>query len=133
LKNRVLLASPITLIALLTTVAHSWRQELLAANYREVAALGKELYERLGVLTTHFDDLRKKLDGAVQAYNKAAGSYESRVLTAARRMRDLDVTTAPELPVAEPIDTVPRVLKQAGLMGLPDEATQHATDEPEIT
>jgi DNA recombination protein RmuC len=128
LKNRVLLASPITLIALLTTVAHSWRQELLAENYREIAALGKDLYERLGVLTGHFDDLRKKLDGAVQAYNKAAGSYEARVLTAARRMRDLDVTTAPELPAAEPIDTVPRVLKQAGLMGLPD----GASDEPEI-
>lgn len=133
LKNKVLLASPITLIALLTTVAHSWRQELLAENYREVAALGKELYDRLAVLTSHFDDLRKKLDGAVQAYNKAAGSYESRVLTSARRLRDLDVTTAPELPVAEPIDTVPRVLKQAALMGLPDEATRDATDEPEIT
>lgn len=132
LKNRVLLASPITLIALLTTVAHSWRQELLAENYREIAALGKELYDRLGVLTGHFDDLRKKLDGAVQAYNKAAGSYEARVLSAARRMRDLDVTTAPELPSVEPIDTVPRVLKQAGLMGLPEDATPDATDEPEI-
>jgi DNA recombination protein RmuC len=129
LENRVLLASPITLIALLTTVAHSWRQEMLAENYREIAALGKDLYERIAVLTGHFDDLRKKLDGAVQAYNKAAGSYETRVLTAARRMRDLNVTTAPELPAAEPIDTVPRVLKHAALMGLPDEAT----GEPEIT
>jgi DNA recombination protein RmuC len=133
LKNRVLLASPITLIALLTTVAHSWRQELLAENYRDIAALGKELYDRLGVLTGHFDDLRKKLDGAVQAYNKAAGSYETRVLSAARRMRDLDVTTAPELPSVEPIDTVPRVLKQAGLMGIPEDATRDATDETEIT
>lgn len=132
LKSRVLLASPITLIALLTTVAHSWRQELLAENYRDIAALGKELYDRLGVLTGHFDDLRKKLDGAVQAYNRAAGSYEARVLSAARRMRDLDVTTAPELPPVEPIDTVPRVLKQAGLMGLPDDTTPDATDETEI-
>jgi DNA recombination protein RmuC len=129
LQNRVLLASPITLIALLTTVAHSWRQELVAENYREIATLGKDLYDRISTLTAHFDDLRKKLDGAVQAYNRVAGSYEARVLTAARRMRDLDVTTAPELPAAEPIDTVPRVLKQAGLMGLPDDATS----EPEIT
>jgi DNA recombination protein RmuC len=129
LKQRVLLASPITLIALLTTVAHTWRQEALAENYREVAALGRDLYERLSVLTGHFDDLRKRLDGAVQAYNKAAGSFETRVLIGARRLRDLDVTTAPELAPLEPIDTVPRVLKQAGLMGLPDEATV----EPEIT
>ena len=91
--------------------------------------LGRELYERLSVLGRHFEDLRRKLDGAVQAYNSAAGSFEARVLTGARRLRDLDVTTAPDLPPAEPIDTVPRVLKQAGLMGLPDEATA----EPEIT
>jgi DNA recombination protein RmuC len=129
LKQRVLLASPITLIALLTTVAHTWRQEALAENYREVAELGRDLYERLSVMSGHFDDLRKKLDGTVQAYNRVAASYESRVLTGARKLRDLDVTTAPELPVAEPIDTVPRVLKQMALMGLPDEATV----EPEIT
>ena len=129
LQQRILLASPITLIALLTTVAHTWRQEVLAENYREVATLGRELYERLTVLSGHFDDLRRKLDGAVQAYNRAAGSFEARVLTGARKLRDLDVTTSPELPVAEPIDTVPRVLRQIGLLGLPEEATA----DPEIT
>jgi DNA recombination protein RmuC len=123
LQQRVLLASPITLIALLTTVAHSWRQEALTDNYREVARLGKDLYERLLIFTDHFDEMRKKLDGAVQAYNRAAGSFESRVLVSARRLKELDVTTAGELPLSEPIDTAPRVLKQAGLMGLPDEAT----------
>jgi DNA recombination protein RmuC len=123
LQQRVLLASPITLIALLTTVAHSWRQEALTENYREVARLGKDLYERLLIFTDHFDEMRRKLDGAVQAYNRAAGSFESRVLVSARRLKELDVTTAGELPLSEPIDTVPRVLKQAGLMGLPDEAT----------
>ena len=122
LQQKVLLASPITLIALLTTIAHSWRQEALTENYREVAALGKEFYERLGTFVEYFDDVRRKLDGAVQAYNKAAGSFESRVLVSARRLKELDVTTADDLPQAEPIDTVPRVLKQAGLMGLPDEA-----------
>ena len=128
LQQRVLLASPITLIALLTTVAHSWRQEALTDNYREVARLGKDLYERLLIFTDHFDEMRKKLDGAVQAYNRAAGSFESRVLVSARRLKELDVSTAGELPLSEPIDTVPRVLKQAGLMGVPDEAM----NEPEI-
>jgi DNA recombination protein RmuC len=122
LQQRVLLASPITLIALLTTVAHGWRQEVLADNYREVAALGREFYDRVAKFTDYFDDVRKKLDGAVQAYNQAAGSFESRVLVSARRLRDLDVTTSPEIPTAEPIDTVPRVLTSVGLMGVPDEA-----------
>ena len=132
LQHRVLLASPITLIALLTTIAHSWRQEALADNYREVAELGKEFYERLARFTDHFDEIRKKLDGAVQAYNQAAGSFESRVLVSARKLRDLDVTSAAELPLAQPIDTVPRVLTQAGLMGLPEGATAEPA-EPEFT
>jgi DNA recombination protein RmuC len=114
LQQRVLLASPITLIALLTTVAHAWRQEALVDNYREVAQLGKEFYDRLARFAGHMDDVRKKLDGAVQAYNEAAGSFES------RRLKDLKVTTAEELPPADPIDTVPRVLKQVNLMGLPE-------------
>ena len=131
LNQRVLLASPITLIALLTTVAHSWRQEALTENFREVAALGRELYDRLATFAGHLDDVRKRLDGAVQSYNQAAGSFESRVLVTARRMKDLNVTTAEELPPAEPIDTVPRVLKQIGLMGLPDGvAESESGDDP---
>jgi DNA recombination protein RmuC len=130
LQQKVLLASPITLIALLTTIAHSWRQEALTENYREVATLGKEFYDRLATFTEYFDEVRKKLDGAVQAYNRAAGSFESRILVSARRLKELEVTTSEDLPVAEPIDTVPRVLKQANLMGLPDEAIPEDQTEP---
>jgi DNA recombination protein RmuC len=129
LRQRVLLASPITLIALLTTVAHSWRQEALADNYREVARLGREFYDRLATFADHFDEVRKRLDGAVQAYNSAAGSFETRVLVSARRLKELNLTTEDDLPAAAPVDTVPRVLRQAGLMGLPEGAT--TTDEPE--
>jgi DNA recombination protein RmuC len=132
LQQRVLLASPLTLIALLTTVAHSWRQEALTDNYREVARLGKEFYERLATFADRFDEIRKRLDGAVQAYNEAAGSFESRILVSARRLRELEVTTAEELRPADPIERVPRVLKQVGLMGLPDEAlTETEADEVE--
>jgi DNA recombination protein RmuC len=132
LQQRVLLASPLTLIALLTTVAHSWRQEALTENYREVARLGKEFYERLATFADRFDEIRKRLDGAVQAYNEAAGSFESRILVSARRLRELEVTTADELRPADPIERVPRVLKQVGLMGLPDEAlTEVEADEVE--
>jgi DNA recombination protein RmuC len=129
LRHRVLLASPITLIALLTTVAHTWRQEALAENYREVARLGKEFYERLAIFADHFEELRKKLDGAVQAYNKAVGSFEGRVLVSARRLRDLNVTTKEEIPQAETVDTVPRVLEQANMMGLPPDAAVAREEE----
>lgn len=129
LQQRVLLASPITLIALLTTVAHTWRQEALADNYREVARLGRQFHERLAIFAERFDDLRKRLDGAVQAYNEAAGSFESRVLVTARRLKDLEVTTGEELPPAETIDKVPRVLRQTNLLGLPDGATTE--EEPD--
>ena len=130
LSQHVLLTSPITLIALLTTVAHTWRQEALAENYRDVVRLGREFYERLATFTGHLDEVRKKLDGAVKAYNDAAGSFENRVLVGARRLKELKVTTADELPPAESIDTVPRVLRQVNLLGLPDDAT---TEEPDLT
>ena len=123
LERKVLLASPITLIALLTTVAHTWRQESLTENYREVARIGKELYDRVATFAERYDEVRRKLDGAVQAYNEAAGSLEARVLVSARRLRDLNITTAEEIPTAEPIERVPRVLRQVGLMGLPEDAT----------
>ena len=117
---------------MLTTVAHSWRQEAMTENYREVARLGKEFYERLATFADRFDEIRKRLDGAVQAYNEAAGSFESRILVSARRLRDLEVTTAAELPPADPIERVPRVLKHVGLMGLPDEAlAESEADEVE--
>jgi DNA recombination protein RmuC len=133
LSQHVLLASPITLIALLTTVAHSWRQEALAENYRDVARLGKEFYERLATFAEYFEDLRKKLDGAVQAYNAAVGSLEARVLVSARRLKELNVTTKDDIPLPESIDTVPRVPRQAGLMGLPDGALLPDGERDEIT
>ncbi len=122
LQQKVLLASPITLIALLTTVAHSWRQEALADNYREIATLGKEFYERLTTFSEHFDDLRRKLDGAVQSYNKAVGSFEGRVLVSARRLRELSVTTREDIPPAEAIDTVPRALQHGSLAAVVEES-----------
>ena len=81
LEQRVLLASPITLIALLTTVAHSWRQEALTENYREVARLGKEFYERLATFADHFDDVQKA------AGRRRAGLQRSRRLVRVARAR----------------------------------------------
>jgi DNA recombination protein RmuC len=88
----VVLASPTTLIALLRTVAHGWRHEALADQAREIHRVGRDLHERLGTMSGHLGKLGRSLDTAVAAYNQAVGSWESRVLVAARRFEDLDVT-----------------------------------------
>ena len=81
----VVIASPATLIALLRTVAYCWQQETVAASAREVSRLGRELYDRLGVFAGHFGKIGRALNGAVESYNKAIGSFETRVLVTARK------------------------------------------------
>jgi DNA recombination protein RmuC len=90
--RQVVLATPTTLIALLRTVALAWREESVAEGAREVAALGREVYDRLGTLGGHVDKLGRNLSSAVDSYNSAVASLESRVFVSARKLRELDVT-----------------------------------------
>jgi DNA recombination protein RmuC len=106
----VVLATPTTLIALLRAFAYGWRQEQLTRNAQEISELGRQLYERLTTFSEHFEGIRKGLERANEAFNKAVGSMEARVFPAARRFRDLGAAPGPEIGVVEPVETTPRVL-----------------------
>jgi DNA recombination protein RmuC len=87
-EESVLIATPTTLIALLKAVAYGWRQERMAESAEQVSKLGRELYERLGLLSKRFVGLGRKLDSSVKAYNDTVATFESRVLVSARRFEE---------------------------------------------
>jgi len=108
--NKVIPASPTTLIALLKAVAYGWNQEKLARNAQQISALGKELHERLRKLAGHITGVGTNLDRAVEAYNQAVGSLENRVLVSARKFAELGASVAEDIPELDPIETTSRAL-----------------------
>ena len=124
-KRSIILATPTTLVAMLRAIAYGWKQAALADSAAEVFRLGRELYDRLGIMGGHFDKVGRSLTAAVKAYNESVGSMESRVFATARKLRDLRVTdgelreltgveasvrpiTAPEL-VEDAVQVVPMI------------------------
>jgi DNA recombination protein RmuC len=103
-NEKVIPATPTTLIALLRAVSYGWRQEALARNAQQVADLGKQLYERIASLADHWGAVGQRLEQAVKSYNDSVASLENRVLVSARRLRELkagaeDIEIAPIEPV----------------------------------
>ncbi len=90
---RVILATPMSLLALLRTVAYGWQQQALARNTEEIQALGRELYDRLVTMTEHLDGVGQGLKRAAAGYDAFVGSLERNVLTSARRFKELGVST----------------------------------------
>jgi DNA recombination protein RmuC len=91
-ENNVVIATPQTLMALLRTVAYTWRQEALARNAQDVLRLGRDLHGRLSTLGSHVNRLGNALTSAVKNFNSTVSSLESRVLVTARRFADLKVS-----------------------------------------
>jgi DNA recombination protein RmuC len=111
-NERVVLATPTTLIALLRTEAYAWTQEALALNAEVVADLGKQLFDRIKSLAAHWSDVGDKLERAVGSYNKSVATLETRVLVTARKF--VDLKAAPEdgeIEAPSPVDTSPRALQ----------------------
>ncbi|MDT7745179.1 MAG: recombination protein RmuC, partial [Actinomycetota bacterium] len=121
----VVVATPTTLIALLRTVGHAWRQESLARDAAEIHTLGRELHARLATLGGHLGKLGRSLDAGVRAYNDTVGSLESRVLVTARRFSELSVTRG----TLEEVEQVDRRTRVPGAPELTGEGEPGVTDE----
>lgn len=116
-RERVILATPTTLIALLRAVSYGWRQETVALNTQLISDLGRDLYKRLHDLGSHLSRVGKNLGMAVESYNHAVGTLERRVLVSARKFQTLDTNLASVDLIAMPgIDTAPRALSASELI-----------------
>lgn len=116
-QKKVLIATPVTLIALLKAGSFGWRQEALAENAAKISALGRELYERVATMAEHMTGLGKTIGQAVSKYNQLAGSLEQRVLPSARKFPELGVSAA-DNPITSltPIELAPRELQAPELI-----------------
>jgi DNA recombination protein RmuC len=132
-EQRVIPASPTTLIALLRAVAYGWQQEAMEENARRVSELGRHLYESVRVLGEHFGTLGARLKSSLDAYNQAVGSLEGNVLVKARKFKELQVAAGgDEIKTLEPIDRVPRMLQSPELTdGLPFAEVVDSEEEAE--
>jgi len=108
MTDKVVLATPSSLVALLRAVAYGWRQEVLAENAEHIRSVGQDLYERLSTFAEHLDKLGSHLSRSVDSYNKAVGSFDSRVLPGARKFTEMGIQGKKDLPEPQPVERLPR-------------------------
>ncbi|HEY0007755.1 MAG TPA: DNA recombination protein RmuC [Tepidisphaeraceae bacterium] len=134
LKQRVIVASPTTLLGLLRVIEHAWRQKQVEANAEQIREAGAELYKRVATLAEHFTKIGKNLATATSAYNEALGSLERNVFTSARRMSKLGVSASKKLETPVEIDETVRHLNPRSWTALPEPPLDDAAvdDLPEL-
>ena len=120
LKNRVIVATPTTLMALLKAIEFGWRQELVTQNAEEIRKHGKDLYDRIVTMANHFEKLGASIDVTVGHFNSAMGSLENRVLVSARKIGELGARSDKEIPDIDPIDHKTRELSSVVSLALPE-------------
>jgi len=109
-ERRVVIATPVTLITLLLTVSHGWRQQTVMENLDKIRDTGQELYTRLLTMSQHFSRLGDAIGKTVETYNQTVGSLEKNVLTSARKFKELRPANAEQLEEIAEIETTPRRL-----------------------
>ena len=105
LQQKVVLATPTSLVALLRAIAYGWRQQALAENAEKIRDLGDELYKRLATFSEHLAKLGKSLDSSVKHYNSAVGSYERSLMPGARKFTEMGVSAKKEVSELEPVES----------------------------
>ena len=111
LSQNVILATPTSLVALLRAVAYGWRQEVLAENAETIREVGQEMYARLSTFAEHLSRLGRSLDNSVDNFNKAVGSYDSRILPGARKFTEMGISAKKVLPRVEQIERATRLIE----------------------
>ena len=120
MQQKVVIATPNTLLALLKTVAMGWREVQLAEEARRIGSLGQELHDRLETFAGHMVSTRTALNRTVESFNRGVGSLERNVLVSARRFKDMGISSTKEIPELDEITTQPREFRSASLRSLPE-------------
>jgi DNA recombination protein RmuC len=124
--NKVLIATPTSLIGLLKVVAYGWRQEQMAASAEEIADLGRQLHKRIATMAGHFVKVGRAIDRSANAYNDAVGSLERQVLVSARKLTDLGVDSGKEIESPAQVETAVRSLQAPELVDGEEDASNIA-------
>ncbi len=113
IEQRVILATPTTLIALLKAVSYGWQQEKITENALAISQLGKELHDRVRIFARHMQKMRKGLDTTVDSFNKAVGSLEGRVLVSARKLQTLGAGSGDDIEHIQSIERSPKEVRSS--------------------
>ena len=124
LARKVVIATPVTLISVLKGIAYGWGQEQLAENAEAIRSTAAELYDRVQLVYDHYADTGRLLEKTVEAYNRSVGSWDSRLVPALRKMRELGVSSGEEPQAPEQIDIVARRPRVVGAVEAPPATTQ---------
>lgn len=117
LRRRVILATPLSLMALLRAIAYGWKQEAIAENAEQIRDLGEDLYKRLTTFSAHLSKIGQSLGSSLDHYNKAVGSFERQVLPGARKFTEMGIHPAKSLEPPEQIEKAPRQLSEDNAQG----------------